>query len=261
MGFTRSTTTTNVHSTLGDYPNVDDGLTPAQLKARFDAPATGLKGDINNLEGELEAVTSAANLGADKITESDTSDDNIQAKLEKIYLDLQQAAIGDIPDNSITEAKLDATFDASLAKKDGTLQNNLNAAMLGGEASTNYALKNNTLQTGLNAEMLGGSTLAQLIARISSYFATGTCIMNTQTGTSIPLGFTPSLVILAKFPTSSVGDYGTDLGVIFSNKLLYFNPDGGKYYSKDVTVSSNTVTIPGGMNSGTYNYIAFKSSI
>lgn len=261
MGFTRSTTTTNVHSTLGDYPNVDDGLTPAQLKARFDAPATGLKGDINNLEDELEATTSAANLGADKITEADTSADNIQAKLEKIYLDLQQAAIGDIPDNSITEAKLDATFDASLAKKDGTLQNNLNAAMLGGQASTNYALKNNTLQTGLNAEMLGGSTLAQLITRISSYFATGTCIMNTQTGTSIPLGFTPSLVILAKFPTSSVGDYGTDLGLIFSNKLLYYKADGGKYYSKDVTVSSSTVTIPGGMDSGTYNYIAFKSSI
>lgn len=270
MGFTRSTTPTDVHSTLGDYPNVDDGLTPAQLKARFDAPATGLKGDINGLEGELEATTAAENVGAAPITEADTSDANIQAKLEKIYLDMQQIATGDIPDNSITAAKIDADYKATLAIKDGTLQTNLNADKLGGQASANYALKDGNVQTGLNAEKLGGATLAQLITRVSDSFKTGTVVITKSesqpvSGT-ISLGFTPCLVILANFSTTTNGSYNSCLGFIFGNKLIFFSPStgNGKYISEDVTVSSSGVSIPYqsyGMDAGTYTYIAFKSSL
>lgn len=270
MGFTRSTTVTNVHSTLGDYPNVDDGLTPAQLKARFDSPATGLKSDINGLEGELEAETAAASLGADKITEADESDANIQAKLEKIYLDLQEVAIGEVPDNSITQAKIASDYDATLAKKNGTTQTNLNADMLDGYHATSFALKDGNVQTGLNAEKLGGSTLAQLITRISSYFSTGTTIVSKNSGqatsATISLGFVPCLMILANFnPTQHTK---ASLGIIFNNKMLVYEPDmdaGGYYYGIDVTISnSGTVTIPynsHGLASGTYDYIAFKSSI
>ena len=264
MGFTRSTTETDVHSTLGDYPNVDDGLTPAQLKARFDSPATGLKSDINGLEGELEAATAAINLGADKITESDESDANIQAKLNKIYLDMQEIVAGEVPDNSITEAKLASDYTSAVAKKDGTLQTNLNADKLGGQASSNYALKNGTLQTNLNAEKLGNTTLAALITRLSGYFTTGTVVISNNTsqavGGVISLGYTPSLIVLANFPTSASGSYGTRIGLIFSGKLIYLGTDS-KYYSKDITVSGGAVTIPKGMDSGTYNYIAFKSSL
>ena len=166
MGFTRSTTTTNVHSTLGDYPSVDDGLTPEQLKARFDAPATGLKGDINNLETELEATTAAANIGAAPITTGDTSQANMQAKLSKIYQDIQNIEMGYVADGSVGPEKLTDNFLASIAVKDGTLQTNLNADKLGSKASSVYAVKDNTLQTNLNAQKLGGSTKAQIINEI-----------------------------------------------------------------------------------------------
>ena len=36
MGFTRSTTDISVHQKLGDYPNLDNGLTPDDLKKRYD---------------------------------------------------------------------------------------------------------------------------------------------------------------------------------------------------------------------------------
>jgi len=133
MGFTRSTTTTNVHSTLGDYPSVDDGLTPEQLKARFDAPATGLKGDINTLETELEATTAAANLGAGEMFTGDTSGENIQAKLAKLHDEIEAAALGEIPDNTITEAKLTSSYSSTLAKKNGQVQTGLNSEKLGGK--------------------------------------------------------------------------------------------------------------------------------
>lgn len=168
MAFTRSTTTTNVHSTLGNYPAEDNHLTAEQLKERFDAPATGLKSDINRLETELEATTSASSLGAGLITPGDTSAGNVQAKLEKIYTDLQAAALGEIPDNSIEEGKLVSTYANTLAKKNGTLQTNLNADMLDGYHASSFALKNNTLQTGLNAEKLGGSTLAQVMSAVGA---------------------------------------------------------------------------------------------
>ena len=168
MSFTPSTTVTNVHQSLGDFPAEDDHLTSEQLKELFDAPATGLKSSLNGLIGELEATTSAASLGAAAIADGDTSQANVQAKLEKIYQDLQDVALGEIPDGSITENKLTAEYSASIAKKDGTLQTNLNADKLGGVASSSYALKNGNLQTGLNSEKLGGSTKAQVISEVTN---------------------------------------------------------------------------------------------
>lgn len=144
MSFTRSTTTTNVHSTLGDYPAVDDGLTAAQLKSRFDSPATGLKTDLNGLMDELENANGAGSLGASALDENDTSDDNVQAKLEKLHQEIQDVVLGDIPDGSITQAKLNETYEATLGKK------------------------NSTLQTGLNAEKVGGSTLAQILSTVNN---------------------------------------------------------------------------------------------
>jgi hypothetical protein len=167
MGFTRSTTPTDVHQNMPDYPS-DEGYTTIQLKTAFDAPATGLKSDINGLEGELEATTAAASLGAAPITEDDTSASNVQAKLDKLYQDLQDAALGEIPDNSITEAKLVSSYSTTLAKSNGTLQTGLNADQLDGYHASSFGLKNGNIQTGLNAEKLGGSTLSQVISTVNN---------------------------------------------------------------------------------------------
>lgn len=167
MSFTPSTTVTNVHQSLGDFPAEDDHLTSEQLKELFDAPATGLKSSLNGLIGELEATTSAASLGAAAIAESDTSAANVQAKLNKLYQDLQEAALGDIPDNTITQAKLTSDFSNSIAIKDVSLQTGLNADQLDGYHASSFALKNGNLQSNLNAEKLGSRTKDQLIADIT----------------------------------------------------------------------------------------------
>ena len=191
MGFTRSTTETDVHSTLGDFPAEDDHLTSEQLKERFDAPATGLKSDLNGLMDELEETTSAASVGAAPMTADDSSQANVQAKLDKLYQDLQSAALGDIPDNSVTEAKLAASYAASVAKKDGTLQTNLNADQLDGYEASSFGLKNGNVQTNLNAEKLGGKTLAQVMSDVNSrtsasdYSYSGTPTYHTNVSQSI----------------------------------------------------------------------------
>ena len=144
MSFTRSTTDTTVHQQMPDYPSAE-GYTANQLKTAFDAPATGLKGDINGLIDELEDTSSASNLGASAIADGDASDGNVQAKLEKIYEDLQGIALGDIPDGTITKAKLDDDYSATIAEKDGTLQTGLNTEKLNGK--TEAQLKTSFLGT------------------------------------------------------------------------------------------------------------------
>ena len=132
MSFTRSTTDVNVHRNMPDYPS-NEGYTATQLKTAFDSSAAGLKDDLNGLMTELESSSSASNVGAAAIADGDSSDANVQAKLEKIYEDLQDVALGDIPDGTITKAKMDATYAGTLAEKDGTLQTNLSAEMLNGK--------------------------------------------------------------------------------------------------------------------------------
>lgn len=132
MSFTKSTTDISVHQKLGDYPSQDDGITADELKKKFDYPAETLQEDLNKVVEELSKNTASSNIGADKIHESDASAENVQAKLEKIYKDLQNVTLGQIPDGSITEEKLNANYSSTLAKKDGELQIGLNAEKLGG---------------------------------------------------------------------------------------------------------------------------------
>jgi len=132
MSFTRSTTNTTVHQNMPDYPS-GEGYTTSQLKTAFDAPATGLKSDLNGLMTELEDTSSASNIGAAAIVSGDDSDGNVQAKLEKLQEELEGIALGSIPDGSITQAKINGTYEATLAKKNGTLQTNLNTEKLNGK--------------------------------------------------------------------------------------------------------------------------------
>ena len=129
---------------MPDYPSAQ-GYTTSQLKAAFDAPAEGLQTDVNGLMTELEDTTAAENIGADEIVAGDTSDANVQAKLEKLYTDMQGITQGAVSDGSITSAKLDATYEATLAKKDGTLQTGLSSEKLNGK--TEAQLKSAFLTT------------------------------------------------------------------------------------------------------------------
>ena len=106
MGFTRSTTDISVHQKLDDYPNRDDGLTPEEIKKRYDYPAETLQNDLNKLEAELENINASTNIGANKIDDNDTSEPNIQAKLIRIYEQLQNVILNQIPDGTITTEKV-----------------------------------------------------------------------------------------------------------------------------------------------------------
>lgn len=145
MGFTRSITDISVHQKLGDYPNQDNGLTPEELKKRYDLPAEQLQKDLNKLEDELEAMSGAGNVGAMPLDDEDESPNNIQAKMEYLKKEIQNTALGGIPDGTVTEAKIETNFANKIAKKDGELQ------------------------TGLNSEKLGGSTKEEILNSAGSF--------------------------------------------------------------------------------------------
>lgn len=190
MSFTKSTTDISVHQKLGDYPSQDDGITAEELKKKFDYPAETLQKDLNKVVGELSENTASSNIGADKIHESDTSAENVQAKLEKIYKDLQNTTLGQIPDGSITEEKLNGDYSSTLAKKDGKLQE------------------------GLNAEKLGGLLFSDFY-KIGEYTGNRG---NTDTNTQIiELGFKPSfLIIISHLTYASDSISGGDIAIIIN---------------------------------------------
>lgn len=249
MSFTRSTTTTNVHSTLGDYPSVDDGLNPTQLKARFDAPATGLKSDLNGLMTELEATTSAASVGAAPMFTGDTSGANVQAKLDKIQSEIEAIALDEIPDNTITEAKLVSTYSSTLAKKNGNVQTGLNSEKLGGKT---LATIESDRTTAIN------SAVASLTSSITGLFKTGTVTLNSGSNT-VTIGFKPKMIIFVN--NGTVADGGSaKLGVIVGDTLIC--PYKNNRYSVTITSTGCTFNQTGNVIDqylkGSYNYFAVR---
>lgn len=118
MSFTKSTTDISVHQKLGDYPNQDNGMTADELKKKFDYPAETLQKDLNKIVEELENENATQNIGASKLDENDETENNIQAKLNKIYQATKDVTLGQIPDGTITEKKLANDYANSLAKKE-----------------------------------------------------------------------------------------------------------------------------------------------
>ena len=93
-------------SKLSTYPNDTDGLTPEELKARFDQAGKLLKAYINDtLLKDLGGATGAASLGVDKVNGTDMGS-TIQAALDALAAQIVEATLGTIPDKSIGEAKL-----------------------------------------------------------------------------------------------------------------------------------------------------------
>lgn len=246
MGFTRSSTNISVHQSLSDYPNQDDNLSATQLKEKFDMPAETLQDDLNGLMTELEAVSSAESIGADVITAGDESDANVQAKLEKIYTDMQNISQGAVADGSITAAKLASSLSDTLAVKD------------------------NTLQSGLNAEKLGGDTLATLKAFISGGVVTGTYTGNTTNTTTtqdITLGFQPKALLVSGYQSAGTSPMiYTDDNAIFvfvGTQGKAFVSSGNEIKTKDLTITMivNGFRLTGkdlNYSSKTYTYVAIR---
>ena len=170
MSFTRSTTDVNVHRNMPDYPT-GAGISASELKAAFDSEAEGLQDDLNRLEDELEETTAAGSIGADALAEGDESDGNVQAKLEYLQGEIQEATLGQIPDGTITEAKLDDTFSGTLAKKDGNLQTGLNSEKLNGK--TESQLKSAFLSTPSFTDIsFSGHTSSTTVTETKTYSVT-----------------------------------------------------------------------------------------
>lgn len=92
-------------SKLSTYPNDTDGLTPEELKARFDQAGKLLKAYVNGtLLKELGGTTGAASLGVDKVNGTDMGS-TIQAALDALAAQIVEATLGTIPDKSIGEGK------------------------------------------------------------------------------------------------------------------------------------------------------------
>lgn len=106
MALTKYTASTAIIAALADLPNATDGLTAAQLKAKFDENPEAFKTFVNTLIDQLESTTDSSS-GADQIGATSITDltgNTVQALLEslKALVDTQLPT----PDGSITNTKL-----------------------------------------------------------------------------------------------------------------------------------------------------------
>lgn len=106
MALTKYTASTAIIAALADLPNATDGLTAAQLKAKFDENPEAFKTFVNTLIDQLESTTDSSS-GADQIGATSITDltgNTVQALLEslKALVDSQLPT----PDGSITNTKL-----------------------------------------------------------------------------------------------------------------------------------------------------------
>lgn len=105
MALTPFSEDVEIISKLSDLPNDTDGLTPAELKARFDLAGKRIKQYINEtLLAELGGTTGAGNVGVGKVNGTDMGG-TIQAVLDALAAQIVEATLGTIPDKSIGEIK------------------------------------------------------------------------------------------------------------------------------------------------------------
>lgn len=103
MAFSKITKDMHIIAALDDEPNDVGGLSAAQLKAKFDEGGLEVKEKFNALVDALEAA-GAESIGAtmpDGATEG-----SVQEVLDYIHSEVGSAVMGQIPDASITGAKL-----------------------------------------------------------------------------------------------------------------------------------------------------------
>lgn len=159
MGFTRMNDNVSVHQSMPDEPNIDDGLSAEELKKKFDEPAEKLKNAFNNLIDELESNASAGMMGAQKLNDTDSSDENIQAKLENLQSQITtinntNIATSKIEDGAITTSKIaDASVTTEKIANNSVTTDKINNGSVTGEKIDQDAKKAlNITATSLNEQ-------------------------------------------------------------------------------------------------------------
>ena len=109
---TELTDNLDVIAALDDEPNDTGGLTAAQLKAKFDEAGNAIKDYLNDTH--LPEHT-AENIAFEPVT--GVLSTNTQDAIEEVYAAGQAAVLGQIPDGSVTFAKLDTAAPKIIAKK------------------------------------------------------------------------------------------------------------------------------------------------
>jgi hypothetical protein len=118
MAVTQFTKDMNIIAALSDEPNDSDGLSAAQLKAKFDEGGLALKEYLND---SLIPDLTAANVTYTDTTGGGITGNTVSEALESVYTQIVNTALGTIPDGSITEAKLDTDSVTTVKILDGAV--------------------------------------------------------------------------------------------------------------------------------------------
>jgi len=129
MSFPTMNDDLNIIAGLGDEPNEDDGLTAAELKAKFDMAGLLLKAALNQLVGALNAADAAANVG---FSSDAVQGGNVKAAIENLRADLvqqmQSITQGGVAEKGITTAMLDDDAVTGVKVAPGTLREDVDGA-------------------------------------------------------------------------------------------------------------------------------------
>lgn len=112
MPLTKYTANTAIIAALADLPNATSGLTPAQLKAKFDESPTALKAYINDvLTVELDTILSTddADLAAHKISGDHDTRYYTETELNAGQLDTRYYTETEVDANLVTKSDLTTT--------------------------------------------------------------------------------------------------------------------------------------------------------
>lgn len=222
MALTKLTSNVAIIAALSDLPNATDGLTAAQLKAKFDEAAGLIKTYLN-----------------DTLTEEIAAQFATQEEVDGIVL-------GDIPDGSLTYAKLTPAPSS--------------AAVAGSIVKYDVAGRAQFVDPSANQDA-ATKVYVDTTAAAARPYAVGTYTGNGAASRDIALAFTPSAVLVME----NTGDTGGTaprggLAVTGSNVFVGLG-------SVAVTVGTNKFTVAYGAGSNdartnvsslVYNYIALK---
>lgn len=174
MATTKFTTSTAVIAGLADLPNATSGLTPAQLKAKFDESATAIKTYINDvLTVEIDAGSTA---GSGALTTHKTSSDHdgryyTETELNAGQLDTRYYTETEIDANLVTKTDLTTTRKLSATGDfTGTLNGVAITAVDPGLSSAFAALEADVVQRGVNVKAEYGAIGDGIFRTISSVF-------------------------------------------------------------------------------------------
>ena len=136
-----------------------------------DGAVTGEKIDVN--------VKKAVNITAEKMNANDTSDDNVQAKINKIYDDLVGITQGSVADNSITTVKIvnGAVTEEKIA------ESSITTSKIANNAVSNEKIKNKTISEEKIIDGLGLIPKGLICMWSGSTVPTGWYLCNGENGT------------------------------------------------------------------------------